>query len=188
MRKYVLRLLATAVLSGTGYGVYNYTGTDIVLPNGETLITHDLTRSLTKDYKTRSLEDSLYITIHHTAGSKTQSVEAIADFHVNHRGWPEIAYHSAIDEDGNVYLLNFFDEISYHDSGENTKSIGIVLIGNYETEQLSDDTLESLKIVLNVICQELKIKGIRGHKDTSPTLCPGANAHNILKQEGILFQ
>ena len=81
MKKRLAGIIAS-LLIGSGYGVYNYTGNEIILPNGETMITHDLPQSLTKFYKERSIEDSLTIVIHHTASSKTQSLETIAKFHV----------------------------------------------------------------------------------------------------------
>ncbi len=182
MKNKILRYLAVILLSsGTGAAVYNYTGGDITLPSGEDIESKDLTRSLTKHYKSRSVEDSLYITIHHTAGSKHEDLNNIAKFHVEKRGWPEIAYHIAINDAGDINFLNDIEERTYHDSGENTRSIGVVLLGNFEESKPSDEMIESVKLVTDALCKTLKIKGIRGHKDTSPTLCPGKNAYKALQ-------
>ena len=182
MKNRILKLLAALLISGgTGVAVYNNTGTDITLEDGTVLHSKDLAKSLTKHYQLRNIEDSLYITIHHTAGNKDQSLESIAKFHVEMRGWPEIAYHIAINDDGDIHFLNEISERTYHDSGQNTNSIGIVLVGNYEDYEPSDDMLESTKLVTDALCQIMKIKGIRGHRDTSPTLCPGTYAYNDLK-------
>ena len=169
------------LIAASGVGIYNLTGEDVTLPNGEIIETGELTESLTKHYQERNIEDSLYITIHHTAGPKTASLESIAKFHVEMRGWPAIAYHIAINDDGDIYFLNDIEERTYHDSGENTVSIGVVLVGNYEEKQPSDDMIESVKLVTDALCQSLKIKGIRAHRDTSPTLCCGINAYNKLQ-------
>lgn len=180
MKKSVYTLLAGFLIS-IGIGVYNGTGTDITLENGQTIKTHDLKRSLTKQYKTRNTEDSLYITFHHTAGSKKQSMSSIAAYHVEQRGYPEIAYHIAINEDGDVHLLNEIEEITWHDSGENTRSIGVVFVGNYEEYKPSDAMIDSGKIIAEWLCENYNIKGIRAHRDTSPTLCCGKYAYERMK-------
>ena len=180
MKKRVITLVVALLTSG-GAVVYNYSGEDVTLPNGEVVATKELKRSLTKHYKERSIEDSLYITIHHTAAGRNQSLNDIAKFHVEMRGWPEIAYHIAINVDGDINLLNHIEERTYHDSGENTRSIGIVLLGNYENYAPSEKMINSLNLVTDALCKTLKIKGIRAHRDTSPTLCPGEYAYDVLK-------
>jgi len=182
MKKRATQLVIAALFTlGSGVGIYNFTGTDVTLPNGEVIKTGKLTESLTKHYQERNIEDSLYITIHHTAGSKNQSLESIAKFHVEMNGWPAIAYHIAINDDGDINFLNDIEERTYHDSGENTVSIGVVLVGNYEEDLPSEDMIKSVKLVTDALCQSLKIKGIRAHRDTSPTLCCGINAYVKLK-------
>lgn len=188
MKDKILRAIATFIIaSGTGVGVYNYTGDTIIMPDGSELKSHDLKRSLTKFYKKRTIDKPLEVRIHHTAGSDEQSLESIAKFHVEQRGWAEIAYHIAIDKYGNVNLLNNIDEITYHDSGTNSKAIGIVLIGNYEVNKPTKEMINSVKMVVDVLCQELNIVKVNGHRDTSPTLCPGKYAYNELK-ETLFFE
>lgn len=185
MKKRVAGFIASLLIGG-GYGVYNYTGNEIILPNGETMVTHDLPKSLTKVYREREIEDSLTIVIHHTASSKTQSLETIAKFHVEKRGWPEIAYHVAINDAGDIYLLNDIEEKTYHNSVDNTNTIGIVAVGNYEKDQPSEELLNSIEAVTDALCLTLKIKAIKGHRDYKNTLCPGKNLYNPLKQQNII--
>lgn len=187
MKNNILRIIAGLLLvGGSGYEVYNYTGNEIILPNGETMVTHDLPKSLTKVYRERSIEDSLTIVIHHTASSKTQSLETIAKFHVETRGWPEIAYHVAINEAGDVYLLNDIEEKTYHNSADNTNTIGIVAVGNYENDEPSEDLINSIEAVTDALCLTLKIKGIKGHRDYKKTLCPGKHLYEELKEQKII--
>lgn len=188
MKNRIAKIIATIILASVGSaGVYNYTGVDIVTPDGETFVTHDLPRSVNKFYSNRSVEDSLYITIHHTAMDKNQSLESIAKFHVEQNGWAEIAYHVAIDYEGNINFLNFPEERTYHDSGENTRSIGVVVLGNYEVDEPTEEIVGSLKLVTDALCKNLKIKGIRAHRDTSPTLCCGTKLYNRLQDEGLFY-
>lgn len=172
--------LIITLISGLGIGVYNYTGSDVILESGDKVETRDLPRHINKKYKERTLDKPLYITFHHTAGSKKQSVESIAQDQVK-RGFATFAYHFAIYEDGTIYAVNDLEEISWHDSGQNTNSIGIVFVGNYETSVLSQKAYNSAVLLSDILCKELKIQGIRGHRDTSPTLCPGNNAYSQLQ-------
>ena len=180
----------TAFLLSIGGGVYNYTQEDLVLPDGEVIESHELSQHYSKTYRTRPT-DSLYITIHHTAGNRDESIESISKFHVEQRGFPEIAYHIAIDKDGNVNFLNWLDELTWHDAGSNTNSIGIVLVGNYEEYYPTGDMLDRLEDVTDWLCKNsgIKIRGIRAHKDTpdSATACCGKYAYGEIKERDIFF-
>lgn len=186
MKKALRGIAALLIAALGGNQVYNYTGNEIILENGETMVTHDLPKSLTKFYKERNIEDSLTIVIHHTASSKTQSLETIAKFHVETRGWPEIAYHVAVNEDGDVYLLNDIEEKTYHNSADNTNTIGIVAVGNYENYEPSEDLINSIEAVTDALCLTLKIKGIKGHRDYKNTLCPGKYLYDELVTQNII--
>lgn len=179
-----------AFLISIGTGVYNYTQEDIILPDGNVIQTHDIAQNLHRTYGKRPT-DSLFITIHHTAGSRDESIESIAKFHVEQRNFPEVAYHIAIDKDGNVRFLNWLDELTWHDAGSNTNSIGIVLIGNYEEYYPTNSMMQSLEIVTDWLCKNsgIKIRGIRAHKDTpnSATKCCGKNAYEEIKENDIFF-
>ena len=187
MKKRILQLLAGLIIGGgSGVAVYNNTESDITLYNGQVIESNELTKSLTQKYSYR-VTDSLYITIHHTAANKDQSLESIAKFHVEKRGYPAIAYHIAINEEGDIHFLNEIEKRTYHDSGQNTNSIGIVLVGNYEENEPSEEMIESVELITDALCKTVKIIGIRAHRDTSPTLCCGKFAYMELHKKGIFF-
>ena len=172
--------LIIGLISTAGVTVYNYTGDDVVLESGEVIEASTMPKHLTKAFKKRDLDKPLYITFHHTAGNKNQSIESIAQDQIN-RGFAEFAYHFAIYEDGSIYAVNDIEEISWHDSGQNTNAIGIVFVGNYEEYTLSCEAYNSAIKLSEVLCNVTDIKGIRAHRDTSPTLCPGEHAYHKLK-------
>lgn len=172
--------LIVVLIASAGIGIYNYTDEDIVFESGEVIEATIQPKHLTKVFGNRDVSKIKYITHHHTAGPKTQSIESIAKDQIK-RGFAEFAYHFAIYEDGSLYAVNDLEEVSWHDSGQNTNSIGIVFVGNYENYPLSEAALNTAKELDNAICQVLNIQGIRGHRDTSPTLCPGTFAYNQLK-------
>lgn len=176
-------IVIAGILATAGITIFNNTGTDIILKTGEVIETHNLPKSLTKIYRERNIEDSLTIVIHHTAAPKTQSLENIAKFHVEKKGWPAIAYHIAINDDGDIHFLNDIERKTYHNSVDNTNTIGIVAIGNYENYEPSDDLIDSIRAVTEALCLSLKIKSIKGHRDYKATDCPGEYLQRELKQE-----
>lgn len=145
---------------------------------------HDLRGELpihsTKVYPERDIEDIRGIVFHHTA-TKGQTLRGIADFHVNGRGWPAIAYHIAIGYDGQVYLLHDFTTASYHTSGYNRGNIGIVLVGNYQERELPLEMKKSILMVLEWVESEVEVQHIWLHKDAKATACPGKYAINYLR-------
>tara|TARA_R110001632_G_scaffold71644_1_gene166135 strand:- start:2616 stop:3131 length:516 start_codon:yes stop_codon:yes gene_type:complete len=134
----------------------------------------------TKKYKFRSLDRPLYITFHHTA-TKGNTLKQIANYHVEQRGFPGIAYHFAINSKGEVFQLQQIDEISYHSKGRNTESLGIVFIGNYQDDDLSKEAIRSGETLVNALKESLCIIGVRGHRDVRNTLCPGDKAYQKIK-------
>jgi len=133
-----------------------------------------------KEYSFRSLDRDLYITFHHSA-TKGQSIEEIATYHVEQKGWPGIAYHFAINWEGDVFQLQKLDEITYHSKGRNTESIGIVFVGNFQEKDLPDVAVESAECLVMGLKESLNIVGVRGHRDVRATLCPGDFAYSKIK-------
>ena len=174
------------IIMTAGITIFNYTDNDVILESGQVIEHTTMPKHFSKAFKKRDLKKGLYITLHHTAGNKNQTVESIAKDQIA-RGFAEFAYHFAIYQDGTIYAVNDIEEVSWHDSGQNTNSIGIVLVGNYQNDKLTEEQLKSIKLLTTAICNEVKIIGIRGHRDTSPTLCPGDNAYFELKEDGIFF-
>lgn len=183
MKNRAITLVIGIVMTAGGI-VFNLTGDDVTLANGDTIKSEKLEHHLTRNYKLREVKNvPLEIRVHHTAGSKYQSFQSIAKYHVEQRGYPEIAYHVAVNYKGEIFFLNDIEEITYHTKGNNAKGIGIVLVGNYETEEPTKEMIESVKLVSNALCDVLNITTISGHKDAkgAKTLCPGKNAYNELK-------
>lgn len=83
-----------------------------------------------------------FVIIHHTAGSRICSNfdECKADLlniqkdHTNNRKWSDIGYNFAIGGDGAIYEARGFGKQGSHAPSYNDKSIGIVLMGNFESK------------------------------------------------------
>jgi len=100
-------------------------------------------------YTKRNLSQVEQIILHHYASDGTP--QAVANYHVNTNNWPAIGYHFTIDKDGTISQVNELDTISYHVSGQNTRSIGIALEGNFQNETPSPGQLKSVDFLIKHI-------------------------------------
>lgn len=144
------------------------------LPDVKNLI-KSLPKHIWRRYKKRSLDKIDMVVVHHSA-TTSGTAKSFARYHVNSRGWPGIGYHYVIDKDGTINQTNELENISYHVSGQNTNSIGICLVGDYDKQKppaIQMDQCARLIVSLqNQLDQELKI---RGHSAFSKKTCPGLN-------------
>lgn len=140
------------------------------------------------------------IIIHHTAGTNgaddpAASVRGIYYYHAVRKGWGDIGYNYIIDTHGNIYEGRAGGDgvVGGHASGNNTGSIGIAVMGNYEEEQISYEALESLIKLVQAKAELYNIEvdgfgrfrgevsaNVGGHRDFGQTLCPGKNLYAIL--------
>jgi N-acetylmuramoyl-L-alanine amidase len=140
------------------------------------------------EYPTRDMAKVNTIIIHHTA-TKGQSLNSIAQFHVEQRKWQGIAYHLAVGYDGTKFLLNDVNRKTNHAQGWNTYSIGIVMIGNYDINEPSDPTITSVIEMVDIIQSQYGEMTVLFHSDTKSTACPGRftreRLNRILVNESI---
>jgi hypothetical protein len=112
-------------------------------------------------------------------------------------GW-HIAYHFLIGKDGTVLQARSVKDRSGHTScglgftkcvGEqnvNDNSLSISLAGDFTLEQPTKKQLASLKDLINRLDATYNFKRIIGHRDASPTACPGNNLMNALEEMHVL--
>lgn len=140
------------------------------------------------------------IIIHHTATTANLddpevAMRAIYYYHAVTRGWGDIGYNYVVAPDGTVFEGRAGGDgvVAGHASGYNTGSVGIALLGNYETSQIPGELMQSLT---GLIYEKADLHGIspatsgifRGksmlnvlaHRDVDATTCPGQNAYDFL--------
>ncbi|MGI9528728.1 MAG: N-acetylmuramoyl-L-alanine amidase [Acidimicrobiia bacterium] len=123
------------------------------------------------------------LTVHH-AGDQSASggpprYRSWQAFHQS-RGWGDLAYHYIIGVDGTVYEAR--DTRYRGDTGTNYDPSGhflLVVEGNFEVDEPTDEQLESLVRVLAWASQRFDVSPatIGGHRDHASTACPGGNLH-----------
>ncbi|MGM0579855.1 MAG: N-acetylmuramoyl-L-alanine amidase [Bacteroidota bacterium] len=154
----------------------------------------------------RSFTSTENMIVHHSAGSNnisdfTQAVRDIYIFHTEENGWSDIGYNYLVAPDGVIYAgrdpdTGAQDEvIGAHFCGSNSNTMGVCLLGNYETVEPTSNMLESLEEVLSWKAFKDKLNPlesnshplnsnldvIAGHRDGCNTLCPGENVYKRLQ-------
>lgn len=152
--------------------------------------------------------------VHHTAsntmvpdtdgsGQYKNMVNAIYLYHTTQKSWTEsdggvavgfgdIGYNYLIDPNGNIYegRRGGNGVTAGHAFGFNAGTVGISVIGNYETNQTNQKFVDALEKLIGWIAanngidvnrtitfNNKTVDGVMGHKDVAFTLCPGQNLY-----------
>jgi LysM repeat protein len=116
--------------------------------------------------------------IHHSL-TKTGTPEAFANHHIDSNGWPGIAYHFVIQQDGTIYQCDDLDRRTYHAGNTNTRAIGTCVVGDFRKGSGQTPTqpqMESLYLLNKELFdgKELpNMKYVKGHQE-----CPGYSWKN----------
>ncbi len=145
--------------------------------------------------------------IHHTGeyiDEKRDPMElmrAIYYFHTITRGWGDIGYNYVIDQKGNIYEGRYGgpDTVGAHTAFHNVASMGVSLMGNFQTEKPTEKQLKVLELTLADHALRYGVdptgrsmflgtmsNNISGHNDVARkghgTACPGKNLHKLLPE------
>ena len=177
--------------AGAGYGTSSVAARPTILTRAQWGADESLRRN-----------DPAYATVraavvHHTAGTNSYTedetaavIRGIYAFHVEGRGWSDIAYNVLADRFGRLWEGRYggLDKgvVGAHVAGYNTGSFGISVMGTYETAAPPAATLDA---VSRAIAWKLSLSGVPaqgrttlagasiptvvGHRDLGSTACPG---------------
>jgi hypothetical protein len=132
------------------------------------------------------------ITVHHTgtqplrvtsARLVAQEIGSIQGAHLaQHYG--DIAYHLIIDYSGRVWEGRSLAFEGAHTMNANTGNIGIMLLGNFERQTPSPAQLATLNDLVALLRRQYRIRRTRiyGHRDLSPSACPGRQLYPYVAQ------
>ena len=125
------------------------------------------------------------------------SVRAVYQYHAVSRGWGDIGYNFLIDRQGNIYEGRKGGDavVGMHSGDYNYGSIGIALLGDYRTAEMTPAMKEAL---VSLIAWESDRFGINpmesshfvhrgfphvvGHRDLWSTVCPGDKVYRVLQE------
>ena len=123
------------------------------------------------------------ITIHHKGGHPSVSriqnavaaeIDAISAGHLQ-RKFGDIAYHFVVDYAGRVWEGRSLAYEGAHVSCENAHNLGILVLGNFQKQTPSVESVEVLALLISDLRSRFGIKRHRifGHRDLGASVCPG---------------
>ena len=132
--------------------------------------------------------------LHHTWSPTTSQYrglstwQSIRNYHMRERGWRDIGYHLGVGPREEVWLLRPVTMTGGHCTGHNNKSLGIVMVGNFDKGH--DDPnlcLPTALRVLAVCCQVLDLDPSRiyFHRDFASKSCPGSAIDREQVRKGV---
>jgi hypothetical protein len=148
-----------------------------------------------------------HVIVHHSAGSNTSTdfvntVRNIYLFHTQDRGWSDIGYNFLIARDGTIFQGRSFGDASpesddirgAHFCGQNSGTIGVCMLGNYNTAVPTDTSIASLVRLLSWKLDKENLQPfttfphpannmlgvIAAHRNGCATECPGDNLYVML--------
>lgn len=113
-----------------------------------------------------------------TPAQEQQHLRDLEAFHVEKRGYAAIGYNVAVFPSGRVYVARGLDKVGAHDEKNNSRAMGIVICGNYQTQAPSAALLQTVRRTITYLANKGYVK--RGakvilHGDDGTTACPGKN-------------
>jgi len=150
-----------------------------------------------------------HVIVHHSAGSNTSNdylntVRNIYLFHTQERGWSDIGYNYLIAQDGTIFQGRSFsddqrdndDVRGAHFCGQNSGTMGVCMLGNYNTAVPTDTSVASLSQLISwkLYKDDLdplasythpansNLGVIAGHRNGCATECPGDNLYAMLDE------
>lgn len=136
------------------------------------------------------------LTIHHTGDTiKSLADENSVRFALlnilndhNNRNFGDVGYHFVIAPDGKVWQTRSMAYEGAHVSGQNSNNLGVMILGNFESNQPTDGQISTMILMANAMCERFSIKKHRlfGHRDIGHSICPGRNLYEeVLKLKSL---
>jgi len=134
--------------------------------------------------------------LHHTAAKAISNVELAMRqaqaYHMDGRGYCDIAYHFGVSQDGRVFELRPLPYRGGHTLNNNTGNVGIVFLGCFDGACGNDQPTEALLNAGAGIVRmmhltegiEINADRVRGHRDHAgaQTACPGGTLYPRLEE------
>jgi len=108
------------------------------------------------------------IVLHHTACEN--SVQSIVRYHTSSRRMSEVFYHFIISTNGEIHSGRRIKNVA---STLRPTAIEIAIVGRLHLRNIFAFQERALYKLIDNLYQQYNIRTIRGHKDFTPTLCPG---------------
>ncbi len=115
-------------------------------------------------------------------------VRSIQNFHIDSRGWDDIAYNELVCRHGYVFEGRGFGVRSAATGVDNSHTYAICFLGD-DKKNRKDITAKALQALIDITRSYGRGAGkkfkYRGHKDFMQTSCPGAELYSIIHSFGF---
>jgi hypothetical protein len=139
------------------------------------------------------------ITVHHEGwtpawftdqATTAKRLDQIRRNHVD-KGWADIAYHYIIDRAGRVWEGRNTRYQGAHVHEQNEHNVGILVLGNFDTQRPSDAQINALAQTLRALMNyyNVPVTRVYTHRELNSSTCPGRNLQsrmNALRRSGRL--
>lgn len=140
------------------------------------------------------------LTVHHSGFDKPwttaswkptkEEIQFIRDFHTgtgpSDRNWADIAYHFLVDRAGRVWQGRPLVYQGAHVKNHNEHNIGVVMLGNFDMQQLNTAQSKSLVAFIAFLRKLYGISGkevfTHGELADNKTDCPGSHLQQFMKK------
>ncbi|XP_036340910.1 peptidoglycan-recognition protein SB1-like [Rhagoletis pomonella] len=134
-----------------------------------------------------------YVILHHsyqpgvcrTEDACKAAMRSMQNFHMDKQGWSDIGYSFAVGGDGNVYEGRGYEVVGAHAPNYNSRSIGLLLIGNFMEEQPPAPMQQVAQDFIKYSVEAGHLREdyiLHGHRQVRNTLCPGDALYAAVKQ------
>ncbi|XP_036340903.1 peptidoglycan-recognition protein LB-like [Rhagoletis pomonella] len=134
-----------------------------------------------------------YVILHHsyqpgvcrTEDACKAAMRSMQNFHMDKQGWADIGYSFAVGGDGNVYEGRGYEVVGAHAPNYNSRSIGLLLIGNFMEEQPPAPMQQVAQDFIKYSVEAGHLREdyiLHGHRQVRNTLCPGDALYAAVKQ------
>lgn len=117
-----------------------------------------------------------------TCGRRVRSIQA---YHQRQKKWYDIGYNWLVGGDGSVYEGRGWSQQGTHTLNYNNVSIGIALIGNFNTEYPEQEQQDATRLLLQCGVNEGYLAAdydLYGHSSARCTSCPGIQLQEIISK------
>ncbi|MEZ4362764.1 MAG: endo alpha-1,4 polygalactosaminidase [Kofleriaceae bacterium] len=121
--------------------------------------------------------------IHHTESPTEDSLSPAArlrqtqTYHMDTRGWCDIAYHYLLSRDGQIWEGRAERLLGAHTGGANTGNVGVAVMGSHMTTPINQTQTNTMAALLRGLAQKhglgINRTVIKGHRQYKSTDCPG---------------
>ncbi|CAD6996300.1 unnamed protein product [Ceratitis capitata] len=125
-----------------------------------------------------------YVILHHsyqpgvcrTLDACKAAMRSMQNYHMDGHGWTDIGYSFAVGGDGNVYEGRGYEVVGAHAPNYNSRSIGLLLIGNFMDELPPAPMLDVAQDFIKYSVESGHLRKdyiLHGHRQVRSTECPG---------------